>query len=299
MQFWDRSRGFGTGLSFFPKPIPTNASPAGLSPRLRGNPVEDRVEFLCRRSIPAPAGEPLAVKCGLYAGQVYPRACGGTDDAVHPADNQVGLSPHLRGNLCAVRYQVRRVGSIPAPAGEPSVGRQWGCRWGVYPRACGGTCGELYVAHHVGGLSPHIVLKELLSTTRSQYHADHNLSKKRPRGYRRTGKGYLSREKPPHLMKTAGSCGPGRRPNNVGNTTGPGINLPSERNTTGSAAAKTAKLPEKPASAGAAPTLPSPTAADAKPAPKSTGSILPTGEPGKNPNESLTNKLARQTQHSI
>ena len=146
---------------------------------------------------------------------------------------------------------------------------------------------------------PHIVLKELLSTTRSHYHVDLSLSQKRPRGCRRTRGGHQPREKIPHLMKTAGGCGPGRRPNNVGNTTGPGISLPSERNTTGSAVAKTAKLPGKPASAGAAPTLPSPTAADAKPAPKSTGSTLPPGEPGKNPNESSTNKLARQTQHSI
>ena len=146
---------------------------------------------------------------------------------------------------------------------------------------------------------PHIVLKELLSTTRSHYHADPNLSKKRPRGYRRTRRGHRPREKIPHLMKTAGGCGPGRRPNNVGNTTGPGISLPSERNTTGSADAKTAKQPGKPASAGAALTPLSPTAADAKPAPKSTGSTLPPGEPGKNPNESSTNKLARQTHHSI
>ena len=100
-------------------------------------------------------------------------------------------------------------------------------------------------------------------------------------------------------MKTAGGRGPGRLPNNVGYTTGPGISLPSERNTTGSADVNTAKQLGKPASAGAAPTLLSPTVADAKLAPKSTGSTLPPGEPGKNPNENSTNKLARQTQHSI
>ena len=100
-------------------------------------------------------------------------------------------------------------------------------------------------------------------------------------------------------MKTASGRGPGTLPNNAGNTTGPGISLPSERNTTGSANAKNAKQPGKPAGAGTAQTLLSPTAADAKPAPKSTGSPLPPGEPGKNPNESSTNKLTRQTQHSI
>ena len=148
-------------------------------------------------------------------------------------------------------------------------------------------------------MRPHIVLKELLSTTRSQYHGDPSLSKKRPRGYRRTRRGHQPRGKIPYLMKTAGGCGPGRRPNNVGNTTGPGISLQSERNTTGSADAKTAKQPRKPASAGAAPTLLSPTVADAKPAPKSTGSTLSPGELDKNPNESSTNKVVRQAQHSI
>ena len=84
---------------------------------------------------------------------VYPRACGGTVDpygrlglsprvrgnpckVINRLCNK-GLSPRVRGNLLAVRFRSKRIGSIPARAGEPQ--NDLGRSTGVYPRACGGT----------------------------------------------------------------------------------------------------------------------------------------------------------------
>ena len=50
----------------------------GLSPRVRGNPSCIRVMMSCIRSIPACAGEPLAVDPPPPQPGVYPRVCGGT-----------------------------------------------------------------------------------------------------------------------------------------------------------------------------------------------------------------------------
>ena len=50
-----------------------------------------------------------------------------------------GLSPRLRGNRELVISSRTRLGSIPAPAGEPVISGLGGFSSGVYPRACGGT----------------------------------------------------------------------------------------------------------------------------------------------------------------
>ena len=51
---------------------------AGLSPRVRGNPVAVNVGALRIRSIPACAGEPPFAAVPGNARRVYPRVCGGT-----------------------------------------------------------------------------------------------------------------------------------------------------------------------------------------------------------------------------
>ena len=51
--------------------------------------------------------------------RVYPRACGGTVLFLGDADQHVGLSPRMRGNLVARQIVTFHVGSIPAHAGEP------------------------------------------------------------------------------------------------------------------------------------------------------------------------------------
>ena len=131
----------------------------GLSPRLRGNPIELDKGTGAGRSIPAPAGEPASTPTTKRNGKVYPRACGGTIRARISSWARIGLSPRLRGTppssrntngrrSLSPRLRGNRAGvqllrlafrCIPAPAGEPGFqdgGRSLG---GVYPRACGGT----------------------------------------------------------------------------------------------------------------------------------------------------------------
>ena len=70
----------------------------GLSPRVRGNlPMLNR---WCHRwgSIPACAGEPVALVFAKMKGEVYPRVCGGTVGATHKKAPGYGLSPRVRGN---------------------------------------------------------------------------------------------------------------------------------------------------------------------------------------------------------
>ena len=74
----------------------------GLSPRLRGNPLETDLEAPIRGSIPAPAGEPFGVIFVSGIIGVYPRACGGTDDNDSAIIRYEGLSPRLRGNPYAL-----------------------------------------------------------------------------------------------------------------------------------------------------------------------------------------------------
>ena len=116
---------------------PCHRKSMGLSPRLRGNLRRCSGRTAAGRSIPAPAGEPVACKmmAGLY--WVYPRACGGTCCLLVEWHNGAGLSPRLRGNPALNGLHGRGGGSIPAPAGEPTASISTGNLRKVYPRACG------------------------------------------------------------------------------------------------------------------------------------------------------------------
>ena len=128
----------------------------GLSPRLRGNRGGVQEAEQPRRSIPAPAGEPLPSAGSPSRRSVYPRACGGTLTGPRPNLDIVGLSPRLRGNP-ARHHPGRQVeGSIPAPAGEPRECNQCSSLSGVYPRACGGTPRPPARPRPGSGLSPRL-----------------------------------------------------------------------------------------------------------------------------------------------
>ena len=94
---------------------------AGLSPRVRGNPMEQQVGVGCLRSIPARAGEPSAAPARAEWVKVYPRACGGTADRCIAVPLDEGLSPRVRGNHTWRKWQHLLHGSIPARAGEPGL----------------------------------------------------------------------------------------------------------------------------------------------------------------------------------
>ena len=115
------------------------SEPPGLSPRLRGNPLQIPTLATATRSIPAPAGEPLHNHRLLLPLGVYPRACGGTGGWESDRYAGCGLSPRLRGNRSTTTGCSCHLGSIPAPAGEPEDGNLIDTPAAVYPRACGGT----------------------------------------------------------------------------------------------------------------------------------------------------------------
>ena len=132
------------------------ASRLGLSPRVRGNHVDDDDPTARMRSIPARAGEPQAHGlCGKYAG-VYPRACGGTLGGRVIDIDRNGLSPRVRGNRSGgVGLQLPRR-SIPARAGEPASDLVQCLNPEVYPRACGGTTRGQQLHGNQQGLSPRV-----------------------------------------------------------------------------------------------------------------------------------------------
>ena len=111
----------------------------GLSPRVRGNPGGHNLGGGCRRSIPACAGEPFPPPSAAVPLPVYPRVCGGTRAGSLLAGNNCGLSPRVRGNRVSHVTGSRRLGSIPACAGEPAPFQVGTRRNAVYPRVCGGT----------------------------------------------------------------------------------------------------------------------------------------------------------------
>ena len=106
---------------------------------MRGNRIVEAPAVDPGGSIPARAGEPLAVRAAWLQQRVYPRACGGTFFDIDEDGLEKGLSPRVRGNQDFVAALGCLQGSIPARAGEPSLRRSFGLRTTVYPRACGGT----------------------------------------------------------------------------------------------------------------------------------------------------------------
>ena len=111
----------------------------GLSPRVRGNRRDNVAIVVFDGSIPARAGEPGAARPSPYRRGVYPRACGGTAVLALQPDQEMGLSPRVRGNRPLAAAERTPAGSIPARAGEPSSPSFSAINCWVYPRACGGT----------------------------------------------------------------------------------------------------------------------------------------------------------------
>ena len=107
-------------------------------------------------SIPACAGEPRRRWRGGFGYRVYPRVCGGTVCAGGCPSVHQGLSPRVRGNPRWTRARCGWRGSIPACAGEPSMGKRGRHDAGVYPRVCGGTEREIHEGTPESGLSPRV-----------------------------------------------------------------------------------------------------------------------------------------------
>ena len=86
--------------------------------------------------------------------RVYPRLCGGTEDAGTEEAQWRGLSPLVRGNRNHMIHFHGRWRSIPACAGEPTPARATSAPAEVYPRLCGGTGAAPWLSVCQAGLSP-------------------------------------------------------------------------------------------------------------------------------------------------
>ena len=139
-----------------PKAAPPKPAPAGLSPRVRGNPPSMSARQSSLRSIPACAGEPGLRLAFLGKTEVYPRVCGGTIVEFPKADPPGGLSPRVRGNPLRSGQGSGTTGSIPACAGEPRCCRRCQSQQWVYPRVCGGTVDVARRRASRRGLSPRV-----------------------------------------------------------------------------------------------------------------------------------------------
>ena len=110
----------------------------GLSPQVRGSPVQDYSAACREGSIPAGAGEPDRPGGRPANDRVYPRRCGG---AVYARDRRIGaqgLSPQVRGSPRPRRAEDTRARSIPAGAGEPpSISTPPPPRHGLSPQVRG------------------------------------------------------------------------------------------------------------------------------------------------------------------
>ena len=141
----------------------------GLSPRLRGNGKSSCPGGKSEGSIPALAGERGdGYQSDEWSG-VYPRACGGTAVRHVTRQKPEGLSPRLRGNDSCRIAGLRRLGSIPALAGERGKASALVGIAGVYPRACGGTSRSQLFSVGGKGLSP-----RLRGNARRHCHIRHN-----------------------------------------------------------------------------------------------------------------------------
>ena len=91
----------------------------GLSPRVRGNPYYDTSKRSKEGPIPACAGQPACNCCDVLNCGAYPRVCGATFALNAIINYGTGLSPRVRGNHKIAKAGIRRVGPIPACAGQP------------------------------------------------------------------------------------------------------------------------------------------------------------------------------------
>ena len=128
----------------------------GLSPRVRGSPLQAHTGQVTMRSIPACAGEPQRDRKERAFEEVYPRVCGGAAVWMMGLLVHGGLSPRVRGSPAGSWVDAAAVGSIPACAGEPITGSRSLGLDAVYPRVCGGASVSRGQRLRSSGLSPRV-----------------------------------------------------------------------------------------------------------------------------------------------
>ena len=133
----------------------------GLSPRVRGKLRNSLESHAKTRSIPACAGEAMALRNAPAKLKVYPRVCGGSRAPLDAKMAAQGLSPRVRGKpSCGTKgWPAGR--SIPACAGEANWAAKTAMASSVYPRVCGGSPDRRENRLIRQGLSPRVRGKRL------------------------------------------------------------------------------------------------------------------------------------------
>ena len=128
----------------------------GGSPRVRGRPCGGRRCHPSSGWIPAGAGETRHVEAVGRRFRVDPRGCGGDPPMRLNRTSGMGGSPRVRGRLKVSDVGRRRMGWIPAGAGETTISttRQRPPR--VDPRGCGGDGDRISSALRRRGGSPRV-----------------------------------------------------------------------------------------------------------------------------------------------
>ncbi len=130
------------------------ASSYGLSPPARGSPLLKVLDHVRDGPIPARAGEPSSWTPLSEWVRAYPRPRGGAESRPAEEHDPAGLSPPARGSPDRRPTRPRRLGPIPARAGEPRFA-SWSSRSDrAYPRPRGGAAPVSTGTAGLNGLSP-------------------------------------------------------------------------------------------------------------------------------------------------
>ena len=130
--------------------------PAGPSPRVRGIRLNAGEGVGGGGSIPACAGNPVAV-CLLHLhGEVHPRVCGESPNRPQSAVCGRGPSPRVRGIQAPGKRPTVKQGSIPACAGNPYGAPVYLACSRVHPRVCGESASWSYQGVTHEGPSPRV-----------------------------------------------------------------------------------------------------------------------------------------------
>ena len=135
---------------------PTRRRIAGPSPRVRG--IQARDPGLCDHngSIPAGAGNPPTGSSTRPGRWVHPRGCGESMRRARLRFSGWGPSPRVRGIRRPPPAARRRLGSIPAGAGNPGMRSTARIGSRVHPRGCGESILTMCVEHAETGPSPRV-----------------------------------------------------------------------------------------------------------------------------------------------
>ena len=137
--------------------------PVGSSPHMRGKLPQRRFFAGRLRIIPAHAGQTFCVATCIIKISDHPRTCGANTPPSRSMPCAFGSSPHMRGKPPACFRQVWLLRIIPAHAGQTRVPYATGPLRGDHPRTCGANAVSCCGYQGMGGSSPHMRGKHVLS----------------------------------------------------------------------------------------------------------------------------------------